>query len=162
MGAGIAQTAAQGGWEVALRDVDEATVDAAIAGIGKRLDRLVEKNKLTADERAAIGARLRNGMRGGELAACELVIEAIVEDMTIKTRVMKEVAGQARTDAILATNTSSLSVAAIGEGVGAVERTVGMHFFNPVPLMKLVEIISGERTDPAVADRAAKIATTSP
>lgn len=159
MGAGIAQTAAQGGWEVALRDVDEASVEAAIAGIRKRLDRLVEKDRLTPEARDAAAARLLNGMRPDAVTGAELVIEAIFENLDAKVRAIREIAASAAPEATLATNTSSLSVAEIGAGVSAPERMVGMHFFNPVPLMKLVEIIRTDQTDPRRAARAAEIAT---
>jgi 3-hydroxybutyryl-CoA dehydrogenase len=157
MGAGIAQVAATHGWTVHLFDVDEPTVTAAIDGVRARLDRLVEKERMTADDRDAAAARLRVGGRDA-LPACGLLIEAIVEDLDVKTRVLGDLVDALPDDAIVATNTSSLSVSAIGAAIGQPGRTVGMHFFNPAPLMKLVEIIAGRGTDPAVADRATAVA----
>jgi len=159
MGAGIAQVAATNGWTVRLRDVDEATVNTAIAGVVKRLDRLVEKGRLTAPDRDAAKARLVPAPTADDLASCDLIIEAIVEDLGVKTTVLREVVPHLAPTAIIATNTSSLCIGAIGTAIGEPARTVGMHFFNPAPLLKLVEVIAGDETDPAVVDRTATIAT---
>jgi 3-hydroxybutyryl-CoA dehydrogenase len=158
MGAGIAQVAITSGWDVALLDVEAAIVSEACASIGKRLDRLVEKGRLDADARAAAADRLRPITDVADLAGCEIVIEAIVEDLDIKTRVLRGVLEHVGAETILATNTSSLSVTKLGEALDAAPRTVGMHFFNPAPLLKLVEVIAGDGTDPAVVDRVAAIA----
>lgn len=157
MGAGIAQVAAQHGWNAYLRDVDADAINVAIAGITKRLDRLVEKGKLTSAARDAAAARLHPCPDAAGLADCELVVEAIVEDLEVKAMVLAAAAAAAP-NAILATNTSSLSVSEIGDRVGQPARTVGMHFFNPVPLMPLVEVIAGRDSDPAHVDRIAVIA----
>ncbi len=158
MGAGIAQVAAAAGWTVQLMDVDEPTVRNAIEGIRKRFDRLVEKERMTAEQRDDAFGRLRVATEPSCLADCELVLEAIVEDLDIKTAVLGGLASSLSDDAIIATNTSSLSVTKIGEAIGQPLRTVGMHFFNPAPLMKLVEVISGDKTDATVVDRVATIA----
>ena len=158
MGAGIAQVAAVAGWEVQLLDVDEATVAGAITGIGKRLDRLVEKERITGEERDAAAARLHVAGSPAAFASCELVVEAIVEDLDTKTRVLGGTIGELRDDAIIASNTSSLSISALGDAIGQPARTVGMHFFNPAPIMRLVEVIAGAGTDAAVVDRTAAIA----
>ena len=158
MGAGIAQVAASSGWTVELRDVDEATVHTAIDGVRKRLDRLVEKGRINADQRDAAVDRLRVAGSATSFGACELVIEAVVEDLDAKTAVLRGVVEHLPDDAIIATNTSSLPVSRLGETLGEPHRTVGMHFFNPAPLMKLVEVIAGDRTEPQVVDRTAAIA----
>lgn len=158
MGAGIAQVAATAGWNVALMDVDEPTVRAAIDGIVKRLDRLVEKEKITAARREDAAARLHVAGSPEAFSAAALVLEAVVENLDVKKRVLRVVVPAVSADAILATNTSSLSVTALGDAIDQPHRTVGMHFFNPAPLMKLVEVIAGNRTDPAIVDRVAQIA----
>jgi 3-hydroxybutyryl-CoA dehydrogenase len=156
MGAGIAQVAAQHGWTVHLQDVSDDVVNDAIAGIRKRFDRLVEKERLTADEADAAGARLQ--VVGDALPECDLVIEAIVEDLDVKVAVLGDIVSHLKPDAIVATNTSSLSVSELGERLGVPERCCGMHFFNPAPIMKLVEVVRGRGTDDAVLDRVADIA----
>ncbi|MHC4948195.1 MAG: 3-hydroxyacyl-CoA dehydrogenase NAD-binding domain-containing protein, partial [Planctomycetota bacterium] len=158
MGAGIAQVAVAAGWTARLLDVDEATARRAVDGVRARLDRLVEKGRLAADERDAAAGRLAVASDAADLGDCGLVIEAVVEDLDVKAAVLGRVIAALPGDAIVATNTSSLSVTRIGEAVGAPERTVGMHFFNPAPLMKLVEIVAGTGTDPGVVARAAEIA----
>lgn len=151
MGSGIAQVAVTGGMQAIVFDQDDAAVTAAIAQIGKRLDRLVEKERLSADDAAAAKGRLQPAGRLADLADCQLVIEAIVENLDVKQAVFAELEQHVASDAILTSNTSSLSIAAIASTCRHRERVAGMHFFNPVPLMKLVEIISGPETDPDIA-----------
>ncbi|MCA9290411.1 MAG: hypothetical protein KDA25_04735 [Phycisphaerales bacterium] len=157
MGAGIAQVAAAGGWTVELMDVSPPVAHAAVAGIGTRLDRLVEKGRLTAAARDDIASRLLVATCANCLAGSDIVLEAIVEDLDVKTAVLTGVLPALRDDAIIATNTSSLSVTELGDRIGRPSRTVGMHFFNPAPLMKLVEVIAGRHTDAAVVDRVAAV-----
>jgi 3-hydroxybutyryl-CoA dehydrogenase len=158
MGAGIAQVAAMSGWTVELMDVGEATVRVAIEGIRTRLDRLVEKGRMTEAERDAAAAGLLVASTPECMAEADLLIEAIVEDLDVKTRVLRGVIPALRSDAVIATNTSSLSVTEIGRAIGEARRTVGMHFFNPAPLMRLVEVIAGAETEEAVATRTTEIA----
>lgn len=158
MGAGIAQVAASHNCSVHLMDVDAARTDAAIASIAKRVDRMVEKGQISPQEGEGIKDRIENTTDLDEFRQVDLVIEAVVEDLDVKEKVFKNLLPHLRASAILATNTSSLSVSKIGERVGEAARVVGMHFFNPVPLMPLVEIISGEDTDPAIAEKAFAIA----
>ncbi len=158
MGAGIAQVAAMSGWTVELLDVDQPTVRTAIEGIHRRLDRLVEKGRLRSRQRDAAAQRLHTAGSPRSLSSCELVIEAVVEDLDIKTAVLRGVVERLPDDAIIATNTSSLSVTRLGEAIGRPMCTVGMHFFNPAPLMKLVEVVAGDETDPDVVECAAAIA----
>ncbi len=158
MGSGIAQVATAAGWSVRLIDVDHTTCEAAKHGIAKRFDRNVQKGRMTrSDADAAVDRIVPSDTT--DLSDCELFIEAIVEDIDIKVAALGPVVAALRGDAIIATNTSSLSVTHIGERVGAPERTCGMHFFNPAPIMKLVEIVRGKATDAGVLDRAAAVAT---
>jgi len=158
MGAGIAQVAAAAGWSVDLYDTAADAAQRAVDGIAKRLDRQVEKSALEAEQRDEIVARIRPAASVAPLRDCELVVEAIVEDLAAKIRALADVARDARQDAIFASNTSSLSIARIGEGLGRPRRTVGMHFFNPVPMMPLVEVISSAQSDRACVERVAAIA----
>ncbi len=158
MGAGIAQVAATGGWDVRLRDVDEATAGRAIGEVRKRLDRLVEKGQMTAAARDAAAARLHAGGDVAAVASCDLLLEAIVEDEGAKVAALRPLVQILPENAIIASNTSSLSITALGDAIGRPRRTAGMHFFNPAPLMKLVEVVAGRLTDPAVVDRLAAIA----
>lgn len=157
MGAGIAQVAATAGWSVRLIDVDRSTCEAAKQGIIKRLARNVEKGRMSQDDADAASDRITPSDIP-DLSDCELFIEAIVEDIDIKVAALAPVVSALPGDAIIATNTSSLSVSDIGNRIGAPDRTCGMHFFNPAPIMKLVEVVQGEATDAHVLDRAAAIA----
>tara|TARA_B100001964_G_scaffold79718_2_gene90030 strand:- start:797 stop:1972 length:1176 start_codon:yes stop_codon:yes gene_type:complete len=157
MGAGIAQVAATAGWKVRLIDVDRSTCEAAKEGIGKRFVRNVAKgrmNQIDADD--AMDRIMPSDIT--ELSDCELFIEAIIEDIDIKVAAITPVLVVLPEEAIIATNTSSLSVSELGERIGAPRRTCGMHFFNPAPIMKLVEVVRGTNTDTTVLDRIATIA----
>lgn len=150
MGAGIAQVFAVSGFEVILHDANPAMLEKARSGIGASLAKFVDKGKLAAEARDAALARLgtSHGLEG--LANCDLVIEAIVENLDVKASVFKELSLLVRPDAILATNTSSLPITQLGAAVSNPERFIGMHFMNPVPLMQLVEIIRGLKTSDEV------------
>ncbi len=158
MGAGIAQTAAVAGWDVLLTDVDEATVARAIEGVLRRLDRLVEKGRLSGQQRREAAGRLVAARGIETLGSCDLVIEAVVEDLSTKIEVLRQVARVVPQACLLASNTSSLSITKIGLGAGEPARTVGMHFFNPVPRMPLVEVVAGQDTREPVVERAVEIA----
>lgn len=157
MGAGIAQTAASCGWTVELMDVNEEVARKAIAGIVKRLDRLVEKGRTTAEKRDAGVERLLAATGPNCFEGCDLIIEAVIEDIDLKVAAWDPVVRASRPDAILASNTSSLSISEMGRRIGEPRRFVGMHFFNPVPLMPLVEVIAGDGSDPAIVARALEI-----
>ncbi|MGW6061130.1 3-hydroxyacyl-CoA dehydrogenase [Streptomyces sp. NPDC055189] len=154
MGQGIAQVALLAGHPVRLYDAVEGQAKNAAAAIGARLDRLVEKGRLTADDRSAAGAGLTPVDSLAELAGCGLVIEAILEQLPVKQRLFEELEGIVGEDCLLATNTSSLSVTAIAGTLGKPGRFVGLHFFNPAPLLPLVEVVSGFATDESAATRA--------
>lgn len=148
MGAGIAQVAAQAGHAVDLFDTRAGAAEAAKAKLTQTLDGLVAKGKLTADAAQATLARITPV---GALTPADLVIEAIVENLDVKRALFAELEAVLPATAVIATNTSSISVTALARGMKAPERLVGMHFFNPVPLMKLVEVVSGLGTAPEVA-----------
>ena len=146
MGAGIAQTAAAAGLKVLLRDVKPEVVDRALQGIGRQLDKLVEKGKMTADDRSATIARIRGTKDLPDLAEADIIIEAATENEEVKKKILVELDGVAKEGSILATNTSSISITKLAASTRRPERFIGMHFMNPVPVMKLVEIIPGLRT----------------
>jgi len=143
MGAGIAQVAAQAGHAVLLFDARDGAAEAGRSGILAGLDRQVDKGRMTAEARDAIAAAIRPAAALEELAPVRLVVEAIVEDLAIKRDLFARLEALVAEDAILATNTSSLSVTAIAAGLRHPGRVAGLHFFNPAPVMKLVEIVSG-------------------
>ena len=152
MGAGIAQVALQAGHPVILVDRDPAIVDRARAGIEARLRRLVDKGRLAGNAADDALARLRSGATAADLAGCALVVEAVIEDLDAKRALFAEVERHVTDDAILASNTSSIPITAIAAGLRRPERFLGMHFFNPAPVMKLVEVISGLLTGADVAE----------
>ncbi|HQO54347.1 MAG TPA: 3-hydroxyacyl-CoA dehydrogenase NAD-binding domain-containing protein, partial [Ottowia sp.] len=141
MGRGIAQIAAQAGSTVLLFDTQADAIAKARDALGAQWDKLVDKGRLDATDAAAHKQRLRPAARLAELAGCDLVVEAIVEKLDVKQGLFAELEGVVGPDAVLATNTSSLSVTAIAAGLKRPERFAGYHFFNPVPLMKVVEVI---------------------
>jgi 3-hydroxybutyryl-CoA dehydrogenase len=154
MGAGIAQIALLAGNEVVGREVSEELNERARGRIEHFLGRAVEKGKLDTAMHDGALARLRTTTEIGELAACDLVIEAIVEELDAKRELFAELDDVCTPDAILATNTSALSVTEIAEATQRPERVIGMHFFNPAPLLPLVEIVRTERSDESVVDAA--------
>jgi len=143
MGAGIAQVCAQAGFGVLLRDVDLARAEQGKAGIGKRLRRAVEGGKLEADIAEAALARITPIAEAAPLGACDLVIEAATEREEVKRAIFAELAPLLRADAILATNTSSIPITRLAQASADPARFIGVHFFNPVPVMQLVEVIRG-------------------
>ena len=152
MGSGIAQVAAVAGHTVRLYDTRPEAVEKAIAGIVKALARLVEKGRMGAAEADLARERIHAMRALDEANDAALVVEAVVEDLDVKRALFADLEGIVGPDCVLATNTSSISVTAIGARLKRPGRLVGMHFFNPVPLMALVEVISGVATDKAVAD----------
>jgi 3-hydroxybutyryl-CoA dehydrogenase len=163
MGAGIAQVAVEAGFDVVGREVAPELGEAAAARIGHFLTRKVEKGLLDAQARDDAVARLRTTTSLGDLAGADLVVEAIVEALPAKLELFAELERICRPDAVLATNTSALSVTEIAAATASPERVIGMHFFNPAPLMPLVEIVRAElsgddacETGYAVAERMGK------
>ena len=153
MGRGIAQLFVQNGIAVRLYDNNAAALATAAAGIADTFAKLVEKGRLSDENAAAARARLEPADTLAALADCDLVIEAIVERLDVKRELFVQLETIVADDAVLATNTSSLSVTAIAAACRRPQRVAGYHFFNPVPLMKVVEVVDGVRTDPAVIER---------
>lgn len=146
MGSGIAQILALKGYQVLLNDVTEDFVEKGISRVEKNLDRSVAKERLSAEERDQAMARIQSTLGLEDMANADLVIEAAAEKMEIKDDIFKALEKICREDTILATNTSSLSINSLAQKLNRPERFVGMHFFNPVPVMKLVEVVKGEKT----------------
>lgn len=149
MGSGIAQAFAQSGYDVIVRDIEQAYVDKGFATITKNLDRLVSKGAMTDGDRSAALSRITGTIDIGLASDVDLVVEAAIENMAIKKKVFAELDGVCKPDAILATNTSSLSITEIAAATKRPDKVIGMHFFNPVPVMKLVEVIQGLATSDA-------------
>ena len=158
MGNGIAQTFAQAGHDVLLKGRSEASLQRAHKNISKSLGRMVSKGKMDEETQKAIEARIVDTMDINDLRDSDLIIEVVSEQMPLKKEIFKTLDEVCKPEAILATNTSSLSITEIGAATSRPERVIGLHFFNPVPMMKLVEVISGQLTDPAVHDKAMEIA----
>jgi 3-hydroxybutyryl-CoA dehydrogenase len=146
MGAGIAQVCVQAGIETVGREVTNELGEAARERIEHYLGRGVEKGRLSAEEKAAALERLTTTTQLEDLADCDLVIEAVVEELDVKRALFADLDRLLRPEAVLATNTSALSVAAIAEATGRQERVVGMHFFNPAPVLPLVEVVRTEKS----------------
>jgi len=152
MGSGIAQVAASAGFDTVMVDVAPAALAKGVATIDKSLERLVAKGKLDAAARDAVRGRLTTAGELAALAGADLVVEAVVERLEVKRGVLAELDRVAHAGAVLATNTSSISITKLAAQISRPERVIGMHFMNPVPLMQLVEIIRGLQTSQATYD----------
>ena len=153
MGNGIAHVAAQSGLTVVMRDLSEAFVQKGLDVIAKNLQRGVDKGKMTAAEKDAVLAKISGTTKLDDLAGCDLVVEAAVEKLDVKLELFKTLDGLVKPGAILATNTSSLPITKIAAATKRPDKVIGMHFMNPVPIMKLVEVIRGLQTsDETTAD----------
>jgi 3-hydroxybutyryl-CoA dehydrogenase len=146
MGSGIAQVAAQSGYNVVMRDIEDKFVDRALKGIDKFLSKSVEKGKITADDKSITMGRIKGTTKMEDLKDTDFVVEVVLEEMELKKKVFKELDELTRKEVILATNTSSMSITEIATATNRQDKVVGMHFFNPVPLMRLVEVIRGYNT----------------
>ena len=152
MGAGIVQAFAQNGYEVIVRDIKDEFVERGLTGINKNLSKLVSKGKMTEETKEDILSRI-SGTTDMNLAAdCDLVVEAAIENMKIKKEIFAELDKICKPETILASNTSSLSITEVASATGRPEKVIGMHFFNPAPVMKLVEIIRGMATSQETFD----------
>ncbi len=152
MGHGIAHVSALAGYEVVLQDVEEARVAAGVAKVRANMDKSVEKGKLTPLQREAALACLTTTTTLSGLAGCDLIIEAIPEKLPMKVELFRMLGGVVGVEAVLATNTSSLSLASIAAAASFPERVIGTHFFNPVHIMTLLEIVVHSRTDASVLE----------
>ncbi len=149
MGNGIAHVFAKGGFQVLLCDVEQRYLDRGLETIGKNLEREVAKSKLTAQERAAALGRIRGVVERKALAACDFIVEAATEKLEIKTALFRELDSLCRPEVILSSNTSSISITRLAACTQRPQQVIGMHFFNPVPVMKLVEVIRALQTSDA-------------
>jgi len=149
MGSGIAQSCAAVGLEVVLIDVSQAAIDKGIQSIASSLDRLIKKEKLILEQKTGILAKIKPALDYAQLKGLDLVIEAATENQQIKEKILKQIDENIDSTTIIATNTSSLSVTQLAAKDSHPERVIGMHFFNPVPMMALVEIIRGLQTSDA-------------
>jgi len=159
MGNGIAQVFARAGFKVTMIDVTDDFLKKGLAAIDKSLERMVAKEKLTADDKKKTLANIRTSTQLTDTRRAQLVVEAITEDLNTKKHVWNEVSDAAPNDAILASNTSSISITQLGSFVAQPSRFIGMHFMNPVPMMKLVEIIRGLETDDATTQAVTSLCT---
>ena len=154
MGNGIAQAFAVAGVQVVLTDIADEALARALQTIGGSLDRLIKKDKATEADKAAALGRIRTSTDLNALAPCDLVIEAATENLEIKLKLFEQLDGLLGDDAVLASNTSSISITKLAAATTKPERVIGMHFFNPVPMMALVELIRGLQTSDATHARA--------
>ena len=152
MGNGIAQACAVAGIRVVMVDIAQAAVDKGLATIGKSLDRLISKETMTEADKAAALARVKGSTSYDDLKSAQLVIEAATENHELKNKILKQLDGLLAPEVIIATNTSSISITQLAAVTQRPDRFVGMHFFNPVPMMALVEIIRGLLTSDATHD----------
>ncbi|QZI68580.1 3-hydroxybutyryl-CoA dehydrogenase [Pseudomonas protegens] len=167
MGNGIAQVCAQAGFDVTLLDIAQGALDKALATIGKNLDRQVSKGSLSEDDKRAALDKIRISTDYSVLKDAQLVIEAATENLDLKLKVLQQIAAQVSAECVIASNTSSLSITQLAASVSAPERFIGLHFFNPVPVMGLIEVIRGLQTSDAthalamnMAERLGKTAIT--
>ncbi|MGF6593851.1 3-hydroxybutyryl-CoA dehydrogenase [Pseudomonas sp. 2835] len=154
MGNGIAQVCAVAGYQVTLIDVSDAALERGVATLRKNLERQVSKQTLAVEDAEAALARIRTSTDYAQLQQAELVIEAATENLDLKLRILKQIAASVSDQCVIATNTSSLSITQLGAAVSQPERFIGVHFFNPVPMMALVEIIRGLQTSDATYAKA--------
>lgn len=161
MGSGIVQTLAQNGFEVVMRDIDSAMLEKGKSSIEKAYQKLVAKEKMTTEQMNDAMGRITTAVELEAIKDCALIIEAATENMGLKKKIFKELDENVNPEAILATNTSSLSITEIAAATNRPELVIGMHFFNPVPVMKLVEVIKGiatsEETTEKVLDMSLKL-----
>ena len=153
MGNGIAQVAARAGYGVVMRDVSDEFLQRGMSAIDKSLQRDVDKERLTADEKLTVVGRIKPTIELDDLSAASFVIEAVTEDLKVKTELFKSLDVITPPDTILASNTSSISITKLGATTGRPDKVIGMHFMNPVPVMKLVEVIRGIATSDATYEK---------
>jgi 3-hydroxybutyryl-CoA dehydrogenase len=160
MGNGIAQVCAVAGFNVTLIDISESALQKAVATVGKNLDRQVAKATLSEDQKLAALDKIRTSTDYSSLQSVQLVIEAATENLDLKLRVLQQIAAQVSAECVIASNTSSLSITQLAASVSQPERFIGLHFFNPVPVMGLIEVIRGLQTSDATHALALEMATT--
>ncbi|SDZ61807.1 3-hydroxybutyryl-CoA dehydrogenase [Pseudomonas sp. NFIX28] len=159
MGNGIAQVCALAGFDVTLLDISDSALQKAMATVSKNLDRQIAKDSLSEAQKLAALGRIRTSTDYASLAEAQLVIEAATENLDLKLRVLQQIAAQVSVECVIASNTSSLSITQLAASVVAPERFIGLHFFNPVPVMGLIEVIRGLQTSDATHALAIDLAT---
>ncbi|WDH25145.1 3-hydroxybutyryl-CoA dehydrogenase [Pseudomonas chlororaphis] len=159
MGNGIAQVCAQAGFEVTLLDISDSALQKAVATVAKNLDRQIAKGSLDEAQKQATLGRIRTSTDYASLVDAQLVIEAATENLELKRRVLQQIAAQVCSTCVIASNTSSLSITQLAASISAPERFIGLHFFNPVPVMGLIEVIRGLQTSDATHTLALDMAT---
>ncbi len=159
MGNGIAQACAVAGVDALMLDVNAAALERGVATISGSLDRLLKKEKITAEQKAAAMARVKTTQTLADLSACDFVIEAATENEGLKIKILKDLDAALKPETIIATNTSSISITQLAAATNRPDRFIGMHFFNPVPMMALVELIRGLATSDATLATAQGLAT---
>jgi 3-hydroxybutyryl-CoA dehydrogenase len=152
MGSGIAQVAAQAGYDVTMRDIEQEFVESGFETIEDSLDRFVSRDSIDADEKSAVLDRITGTTALDDLADCDVVVEAALEDMDVKQDIFADLEAVVDEGCVFATNTSTLSITTIASAIDSEARVVGLHFMNPVPVMEGVEIVEGEKTSQAVLD----------
>ena len=152
MGNGIAQAFATSGYDVVMRDIKQEFVDRGMSTIRKSLERMAARNKISGEAKDAALARVTGAVDIAPLGDCDLIVEAALENVDLKTKLFKELDEVCKADAILATNTSSISVTKIAAATKRPNKVIGMHFFNPVPVMQLIEVIRALQTDDATCE----------
>ncbi|MGI5508475.1 3-hydroxyacyl-CoA dehydrogenase family protein [Streptomyces sp. CA-106131] len=158
MGSGIAQVAALGGYDVVLQDVSDAQLDRGLAAVDGSLQRMVKKERITADEAAAALARIARATELDAAAGADIVVEAVYEQLDVKQDIFRRLDALCRPEAVLATNTSALPITKIAAVTSRPERVVGTHFFSPVPMMRLCELVRGFKTSDETLERAKRFA----
>jgi 3-hydroxybutyryl-CoA dehydrogenase len=158
MGSGIAQVAALGGYDVVLQDVSDEQLDRGLAAVDGSLQRMVKKERITADEAAAALARIARATELDAAAGADIVVEAVYEQLDVKQDIFRRLDALCRPEAVLATNTSALPITKIAAVTSRPERVVGTHFFSPVPMMRLCELVRGFKTGDETLERAKRFA----
>jgi 3-hydroxybutyryl-CoA dehydrogenase len=159
MGSGIAQVCAAAGLSVSIVDVSDADLEKGLSAIAQNLDKLIRKGKILAADKEAALARIKRSTSYAALKSCDLVIEAATENLDVKQQILKQIDPVIRPDAIVASNTSSVSITKLANAISHPDRFVGMHFFNPVPAMALIEIVRGLQTSDATHDSVEALST---
>ncbi len=158
MGNGIAQVAARAGYRVVMRDIREDFLERGVTAINKSLQRDVDKERLSGEEKQSIVGRIQTTTEWSDLSAATLVVEAVTEDLAVKTEVFKTLDQATPPTTILASNTSSISITKLAAATGRADKVIGMHFMNPVPVMKLIEVIRGMATSDETYERVRQLA----
>src|SRR5208337_4772266 len=158
MGHGIAQVLIRSGYTVFLHDLSQEFLEAGASRIGKGLNREVEKNRLTAEEREKALSRLKTTTRVSDLGGADFIVEAVTENFEVKAGAFRAIEPHCGPGVIFASNTSSISITRLAAATERPDRFIGLHFFNPLPVMKLVEVVPGLQTSPETADKAVKLA----